>query len=185
MCGRVIIACGCPGDARELLLQVCAVVGHRVALFNREVPTPVRNLDQPLHAVHLDDGGCVLESQGDLFADNLGSRSGVRAECKATARLSRVLSAVGLRVELSEIRDFVVGEFQLGFLFLGGVCGVRILVHSPLKELFLDLGNEGRDGGEDVGDSEGDLQSEGEAGGEGGVEEDTVVLCVAVYQANY
>lgn len=71
----------------------------------------MRNLNQPLHTVHLNDGSRVFESQGNLFTGSLGSNSSVRAEREAAARLSRVFSAVGLGGELSEVGNFVIGKF--------------------------------------------------------------------------
>lgn len=120
----------------------------------------MRNLNQPLHTVHLNDGSRVFEPQGNLFTGSLGPYSSVRAKREAAAGLNRVFGAVGLGREFSEVRNFVIGKFQLGFLFLGGVGRERILVSIPLQELFTNLGNKGRDGSEDIGDGKGDGKSE-------------------------
>jgi len=160
--GRVEVVSLLVGDTAEVVLQLGRAVGEPVALFSRDVTTPVADLNISLKK------GAMCERLGELVAhaDLLLSACGklaVGAVCECSALLLGVFLAVCVQVggEHGGIRDIGGWELELGLLLEGCVRARYVggeLVQDILLVVLQDLrGNRLESGEEEVGDREGDL----------------------------
>lgn len=126
-----------PLDAVEVFGKAGAAVGEPVALFGREVPTPVADFDVAFQERGVDKWASEFVTYAGGFegAGRDGVVIGAVGECAA-------LTVWGAA---DDVWDVGCGEFELGFLFEGWVGGGGVDaegVEEVLLVLLGDLGGE-------------------------------------------